>query len=226
MAEKRKVLTTIRGQVYKILRDEICAGEYAPGSWLQEVDLAAHLGVSRSPVREALRQLVADGLVVEVPNRGVFVKEFTEKDIDEIFDMRIMLESYGIRHSRENMTSAKLNNFLEVQQKLEDSFRAGDIEEYTRQDSRLHTMIVDIGGNSLVNSTYERVDSMNRQFRILSLTSKKRFDESLDEHREVVHAIIVGDVERAIAVNARHLGLARDTIKERLKEQEIKKPEQ
>ena len=82
MVSKRTV-TTMREQVYEILRDEICRGEYPPGTRLQELDLTEHLNVSRSPVREALRQLVSDGLLLEIPNKGVYVKEFTVKDIEE-----------------------------------------------------------------------------------------------------------------------------------------------
>ena len=80
MAAKRPI-STIREQVYQILRDDICQGVYAPGTRLQEVDLAENLNVSRSPVREALRQLAADGLLLEIPNKGVYVKEFTAKDL-------------------------------------------------------------------------------------------------------------------------------------------------
>ena len=83
---ERRPIKTIRNQVYQILKDDICEGRFAPGQWLQENELAERLCVSRSPIREALRQLASDGLVVEIPNKGVFVKEFTARDIEEIFD--------------------------------------------------------------------------------------------------------------------------------------------
>ena len=114
-----KRIKIVRDQVYQILRNEICSGKYPPGSWLQETELTEHLGVSRSPVRESLRRLVADGLLVEIPNKGVFVKEFTQRDIEEIFDMRVMLESYAIRKSRSRMTSARLEKLVDLLEKLE-----------------------------------------------------------------------------------------------------------
>lgn len=214
MAEKG--IKTIRGQVYQILRGEISDGKYEPGTWLQEVELAERLGVSRSPVREALRKLAADGLLIEVPNKGVFVREFTIRDIDEIFDMRVLLESYGIRHSRKNMTSARLQQLFDKLQVLEQTHAAGDLETYTRADEELHILIVSLGDNSLVSSTYDRVRSMNQQFRVLSLSSQRRFDESLAEHRRVIHALAVGDVEGADRTNQVHLELACRTIKEQL----------
>ena len=215
MAKVRKV-TTIREKGYQILRDEICRGDYPAGYRLQELELTEHLNVSRSPVREALRQLVSDGLLIEVPNKGVYVKEFTVRDIQEIFDMRVMLEGYGIYHSKENMTSTRLERLLEILRRLEESYDAGDLEAYTRCDEELHERIVRLGDNSLVNDTYERVRSMNQQFRVLSLMSQRRFTESLDEHRTIIHALATGDVKTADIVNRRHLELACNTVKESL----------
>lgn len=212
----KRTVTTIREQVYRILRDEICRGEYTPGTRLQEVELAEALHVSRSPVREALRQLVSDGLLIEVPNKGVYVKEFTVKDIEEIFDLRVMLESYGIFHSAGNMTSARRERLLEILADLESSFANGDLETYTAVDEKLHGQIVRLANNSLVNDVYERVRSMNQQFRVLSLMSEKRFTESLEEHRSIIHSLAIGDLSTADSVNRHHLKLACDAIKERL----------
>lgn len=213
---KELKVKTIRGQVYQILRDDICAGKYAPGFWLQEKELAEALGVSRSPVREALRQLVSDGLVIEVPNKGVFVKEFSIRDIDEIFDMRVMLESYCIQKSRKNLTAIRRQKLFELLEKMEKSCAAGDMEGYVRLDEELHIRVVELGGNSLVESTYDRVRSMNQQFRVLSLTSHQRFEDSMEEHRKLIHALAVGDVAVAEETMRVHLELARRTIKEQL----------
>lgn len=213
---KELKVKTIRGQVYQILRGDICGGKYEPGFWLQEKELAEALGVSRSPVREALRQLVADGLVIEVPNKGVFVKEFSLRDIDEIFDMRVMLESYGIQKSRKNLTAVRRQRFFVLLEDLEKSCAAGDMEGYVRADEELHIRIVELGDNSLVESTYDRVRSMNQQFRVLSPASHQRFDESMVEHRKLIHALAVGDVGTAEETVRVHLELARRTIKEQL----------
>lgn len=213
---KEPKIRTIRGQVYQILRNDICGGKYGPGFWLQEKELAEALGVSRSPVREALRQLVSDGLVIEVPNKGVFVKEFTLRDIDEIFDMRVILESYGIQKSRKNLTTVRRQKLFELLELLEKSCASGDMKRYVQADEELHIRIVELGGNSLVESTYDRVRSMNQQFRVLSLSSHQRFDESMEEHRRLIHALAVGDVATAEETMRVHLELARRTIKEQL----------
>ena len=212
----KRTISTIREQVYQILRDEICSGEFAPGTRLQEIELAEHLNVSRSPIREALRQLTADGLLIDIPNKGVYVKEFTVKDIKEIFDLRVMLESYSIYHSVGHITSARLERLLKILDELEKSFASDDLKTYTSTDEKLHVEIVHLADNSLINEIYERVRSMNQQFRILSLMDHKRFKESLDEHRTIIESLTSGDIETANKVNRYHLELARDAIIERL----------
>lgn len=215
----RKRVSTIREQVYAILRDEISRGEYAPGTRLQEADLTEHLNVSRSPVREALRQLVADGLLIEIPNKGVYVKEFSLRDIEEIYDLRVLLESYAIFHSAGRITSARLRRLLDILADMEEAYEKEDIEAYTASDEKLHMKIVQLADNSLVNDTYERVRSMNQQFRVLSLADKQRLRESLEEHREIIGALATGDMNRADEINRRHLSYALDSIRRLMNDQ-------
>ncbi len=222
MAQKRTI-TTIREQVYRILRDDICQGVYAPGTRLQEVELAENLNVSRSPVREALRQLAADGLLLEIPNKGVYIKEFTVKDIEEIYDLRVMLESYGILHSDGHITSMRRERLLGLLTEMENYLEKGDLRSYTSVDERLHNHIVHLGDNSLINDTYDRVRSMNQQFRILSLMDEQRFRESMEEHREIVHALVTGDLAKADEVNHHHLELARQAILRRMRAEKNEK---
>ncbi|MBP5224831.1 MAG: GntR family transcriptional regulator [Lachnospiraceae bacterium] len=222
MSAKRTV-KTIREQVYRILRDEICQGVYPAGYWLQEAELTEHLQVSRSPVREAMRQLVSDGLLIEIPNKGVFVKKFTIKDIEEIYDLRVLLESYAIYHSAGHMTTSRTEKLLSLLEAFETTYKTGDREAYTAVDEDLHTSIVRFTDNSLVNDIYERVHSMNQQFRVMSLMDERRFRESLDEHRAIIHALVTGDVHTADAIDRHHLMLACEAIRKQLENQ--KEPE-
>ena len=116
---ERRPIKTIRNQVYQILKDDICEGRFAPGQWLQENELAERLCVSRSPIREALRQLASDGLVVEIPNKGVFVKEFTARDIEEIFDLRVLLEDYAISKLQHHLTTADMQQLIDCLNEME-----------------------------------------------------------------------------------------------------------
>lgn len=216
MAAKRPI-QTMGDQVYTILRKDICEGRFAPGARLQEIELSEALGVSRSPVREALRRLVSDGLLLTAPNKGTYVKEFTCQDIDEIFDMRVMLESYSISRSQNNMTPERKQQLYDILQVLERSHAEDNLEQYTRADEDLHNAIVALGDNSLVNSTYARVRSMNQQFRVFSLSDRTRFDDSLQEHRSIIHALVHGDTAEADRINRVHLELACQCIKDQLR---------
>ena len=185
---ERRSIKTIRNQVYEILKEAICAGRFAPGQWLQENELAEKLCVSRSPIREALRQLAADGLVVEIPNKGVFVKEFTRKDIAEIYDLRVLLENYAIDKLHDNIAPDKAERLMDCLSRMERVHAENDLQAYITIDTELHNLLVELCGNSLLESMYAKIYSLMQQFRIYSLTSVQRFDESLVEHRDLIHA--------------------------------------
>lgn len=205
-------MNTIRGQVYDIIKQGICSGEYKPGQWLQENELAAQFSVSRSPVREALRQLASDGLVIEVPNKGVFVREFSATDIEEIFDLRVMMENYAIEKTAGSMTDEKKQQLQSCLAELEQFYQTGDLSGYIEADKRLHDLFVKLSGNSLLNVAYERVHSMIQQFRIYSLKDQLRHDESIIEHRAIVQAITENRPADAQRYNSHHLEMAKRQI--------------
>lgn len=206
------IQATIKQQVYQIIKDKISNGIYKPGEWLQENELASEMNVSRSPVREALRHLASDGLVISVPNKGVFVKEISAKDIQNIYDFRVMLESYAIQRSAENMTEEIRQAFLNCVSGLKHAHQANDLQSYIELDTKLHNMIIALSGNPLVESTYEKLYSMCKRFRSYSLNDPQRFDESLDEHLSIVQNMLNGNILEADRINRKHLELARDKI--------------
>jgi DNA-binding GntR family transcriptional regulator len=210
-ASKRPIMT-MKHQIYQILKKEICDGNYRPGQWLQEKELAEKMNVSRSPVREALKQLVDEGLAIEYPNKGVFVKEFSSKDIEETYDVRIMLESYAIKNSTKIITSININELMDILQNLIDCYEKNNISKYIEYDTQLHEYIVRLGGNSLVSDIYRRIYSQVQQFRIYSLTTKKRFDNSIIEHRNIVENLITSNWKEADRINRVHLSLAKEEI--------------
>lgn len=216
-----QTVQTIRSQVYQILKERICAGEYPPGFWLQEQELAASLQVSRSPIREALRRLVADGLAEEIPNKGVFVRRFSLQDMGEIFEIRTLLEGYAIRRGRAAYSPQQQNVLRELLRELEMAHVSGDVELYTQLDDKLHLTVVQWCGNQLAVEIYGKVHSMVQQFRIYSLTAPVRFQDSLSEHREMVEALLRGDWSAAEETNRTHLELANQQILDQLKSSDL-----
>ena len=134
-----------------------------------------------------------------------------------------MLESYGILHSDGHITSMRRERLLGLLTEMENYLEKGDLRSYTSVDERLHNHIVHLGDNSLINDTYDRVRSMNQQFRILSLMDEQRFRESMEEHREIVHALVTGDLAKADEVNHHHLELARQAILRRMRAEKNEK---
>lgn len=210
---KHKVINTIRGQVYELLKQAICDGEFEPGQWLQENELAEKLSVSRSPIREALRQLSADGLVVEVPNKGVFVRKYTVKDIEEIFDIRVLMENYAIDKMAEHLSDEDCTQLKNCMKQAETTFAKQDLASYIDADAQLHDLIIKLSGNNFLAIAYERIHLMIQQFRSFSLVdNQQRFNESIIEHREIVENILNHCPERAKDINSHHLALAKEQI--------------
>ena len=208
---KKAKVNTISQQVYSIIKKEILSGTYKPGDRLQEMELAQKLEVSRSPIREALSQLNADGLVVDIPNKGSFVREFTEEEIREIFEVREMLESYAIRHLNKQWSQAEKETFKTYREDFERLYDEGNLDEYIVVDSKFHRFLVSCTENSILLDLYQKVRNMNMLFRIMSLSTKERFDESLKEHVSIIDNLLKGNSSEADLINRVHLTYARDT---------------
>lgn len=211
-AQRNSISPTIKDQVYAILKEEICNGIHADGQRLHENELATRLKVSRSPVREALRQLASDGLVLELPNKGAFVKELTTSDIDDIFEIRLLLECYGIRRSAEHLTDEIRANLRKYHDGLIRFHAASNLPEYMAVDGRLHSTLIQISGNALAQSVYGKISSLALKFRVTSLLGKQRFDESVEEHCSIINSILEGDPVAAMAMNERHLQRAKHKV--------------
>ncbi len=214
------MITTMQDQVYQILKTEICEGCYSPGQWLQEKELSAHLHVSRSPVRDALRKLSNDGLVEIIPNKGTFVRVFTASDINDVYEFRVLVESYSIRQSPKNLTPKLRETITACLSNLQRTYRDNDRKNYIEYDTVLHALIISLSGNGLIESTYEKIHSLLQPFRIYSLVSRQRFDESIVEHEGIVKAILAGDVGRAEEINRQHLTLAKEKVVEYITSEE------
>ncbi len=211
---KLPIANTIRDQVYQLLKEEICNGKYEPGYWLQEKEVAARLRVSRSPVREALRQLTRDGLVRDIPNKGVFVREFSIQDIEDVFDLRIMMESFALLHTSPKLEVPAKERLLEMLRQIEQAHTQGDRKAYITADIQFHHYLIELCGNTFLVKAYGDVYSMIKQFCIYSLIDLQRFDDSMVEHREIVHGIVTGQMEEAERCNRVHLELTKQKLAE------------
>ncbi|WP_033294363.1 GntR family transcriptional regulator [Amycolatopsis jejuensis] len=204
--EDRKPLAATRQRVHDELRERILTGRLRPGDRLVERELADELGVSRVPVREAIRSLEAEGFVVVQSPRRVVVRQLARIDVEELFDVREALESLAAARAAERAGKPELRR---LERLLADAARAtqrGDSARISVLNSRLHDEIVAIAGNGLLTTMLQPLEG-----RLRWLTSQnERWSELLDEHRRLVEAIASGEVARAREYAAEHVRVNRE----------------
>jgi DNA-binding GntR family transcriptional regulator len=205
-------ITTIKEQVYNVIKDNILNGHFKPGEKLQEKKIAEDLNVSRSPVREAIKELIGEGLLESIPNKSITVKKLSNKDIIDIFEFRSMIEKYSINKTISSLTEEKINRINELLKELEDTYNANDLHAYCQVDVNMHNEIIFMSENMVVYNAIKNIFSLMQPFRIISLHSKKRFEESFLEHKEILEGIKEKDFERAWKANSNHLKFAKEEI--------------
>ncbi|QZY56198.1 GntR family transcriptional regulator [Crassaminicella profunda] len=215
-------ITTIKDQVYNIIKENILNGNFKPGEKLQEKKIAEQLNVSRSPVREAIKELIGEGLLESIPNKSISVKKLSKKDIIDVFEFRTVIEKYAINKTILNLTEEKIKILDELLEELEESYHSKDLTEYCRIDVKIHDVIIYMSENMVVYNAIKNIFSLIQPFRVISLHSKKRFENSFIEHKEIIKAIKEKDFERAWSVNSTHLNLAKEQIIEHLIKEESK----
>ncbi|MER5939672.1 GntR family transcriptional regulator [Streptomyces sp. NPDC001928] len=198
---KIEPLGAIRERVLATLRQDIIAGRLRPGDRLVERELADRFRVSRVPVREAIRALVAEGFVhFETPRRTV-VRRLTPADVKELFELREALEVYAAGLAASRATQEDLAELREMLRTAASATEAGDAERITDVNTRFHNRILAMAGNSLLTSVMEPVDG-----RLRWLTRQnEEWPQLLTEHQELYEAIASGDPDRARAHTLSHV---------------------
>lgn len=198
---------------YRVIRAQILHGEREGGEWLREGDLAASLGVSRTPVREALRRLAAEGLVRHELNRGVQVASWDWHDLDETFGLRCVLEPWG---SALAATSGLAD--LDELGRLADAMDAvvaedrPDLDEITRLNNQFHRAILQASGNNRLTHMVASVVEVPLVWRTFSHYSNDAMRRSLAHHHELVDALRAGDPTWAESVMRSHVRAARAAL--------------
>jgi DNA-binding GntR family transcriptional regulator len=200
-------------QVAEGLRSRILSHHLAPGSWIDEQALTAELGISRTPLREALKVLAAEGLVTMKLRRGAYVTEVSERDMLEVFHLMALLESdaaatVAVRASAEQLAELQsLHGVLEAQVDDRDAFFAAN--------ERFHMRLLEVADNRWriqVVADLRKVMKLNRHH---SLFRQGRLDASLQEHRELMQALLARDPVRAQALMHRHISAGREAASAR-----------
>lgn len=205
-AQEHRPLAATRERVREALRERILTGVLKPGDRLVERELAEDLGVSRVPVREAIRSLEAEGFLVVQSPRRVVVRQLARVDVEELFDVREALESLAAGLAAERAGKPELRR---LERLLAESARAtqrGDGARITVLNTRLHDEIVAIAGNGLLSRVIQPLEG-----RLRWLTSQnEHWSDLLDEHRKLVGAITSGDAGQSREYAAEHVRVNRE----------------
>src|SRR5262245_30487587 len=198
-------------RTHRLIRDQILSGDRAGGEWLREGELAESTGVSRTPVREALRRLTAEGLVRYERHRGVQVQDWSVRDLDEIFSLRSVLEPWGCRLAAENGT-VDLEMLGDLATRM-DAVAGSDVDKLTELNNTFHRTVLEGADNGRLSSVISAVIQVPLVWRTFSRYSPEALRRSLAHHHELVAALTAKDADWAESVMRSHVRAAWHSIR-------------
>ncbi|SDF22645.1 GntR family transcriptional regulator [Sporomusa acidovorans] len=209
----------LREVVAETLREAIVAGTLKPGERLMEIQLAEELGVSRTPVREAIRKLELEGFVVMIPRRGTYVADLSIKDINEVFEIRTALDVLAAGLAVERITEDELEQLerllVEIVELLD---HQDDIEKIVEVDSQFHDVLYRASRNDRLVGIINNLREQFTRFRSISIQYPGRMRISVEEHRRLVEAIATRDTELAQQIAREHMENSEQTLLQDLNE--------
>ena len=195
-------------QVAEQLRARILAHTLAPGSWIDEQALCAEYGISRTPLREALKVLAAEGLVTMKLRRGAYVTEVSERDLAEVFHLLALLESDAARVAAAKASAAEMAELLAIHDELERTL--DDRARFFAANERFHMRLLEIADNRWRIQMVADLRKVMKLNRAQSLLKQGRLEASLKEHRQIMAALKARNAERAAALMQQHLDAGRE----------------
>jgi DNA-binding GntR family transcriptional regulator len=199
-------------QVAERLRQRIFSHELAPGAWVDEQALAEHYGISRTPLREALKVLAAEGLVTLKPRRGCYVTEISERDLDEIFSVMTLLEGQCAADCARRASAPELAELQRIHDTLEKAAQAEDVDGFFEANQTFHRRVQEIADNRWLQQVIQDLRKVIKLSRHHSLLSEGRLEQSLQEHRQILAALLARDKAAAEAGMRAHIASARQAL--------------
>lgn len=195
----------LRDVVFNTLRQAILRGELKPGERLMEIQLANKLGVSRTPIREAIRKLELEGLVLMIPRKGAEVAEITEKSLKDVLEIRRSLEDLAVRLACEKITKEELKELKKAGDEFKKVLKSQDITEVAEADVRFHDVIYMATDNPKLIQLLNNFREQMYRFRVEYLKKADVRPQLLAEHDEIIKYITEGNKEEASRVVTRHI---------------------
>lgn len=196
---------SLRGRVFHKLREDILSGKYEEHEELKEVAIGDEMGVSRTPVREAFRQLELEGLIQIIPNRGAYVTGITEKDVKDIYMMRSQLEGLCARWATEHITAEQLDEMEENVYLAEFHAGKGHLEQLAALDNRFHEIMYEACNSKILEHQLKDLHQYVLRVRKKTLSSASRGPKSNEEHKGICEAIKEKDADLAEKLAHQHM---------------------
>lgn len=196
---------SLRGRVFHKLREDILSGKYEEHEELKEVAIGEELGVSRTPVREAFRQLELEGLIQIIPNKGAYVTGITEKDVKDIYMIRSMLEGLCARLATEHITKEQLEELEENIYLAKFHADKGHLEQLAELDNRFHEVLYEACDSKMLEHQLKDFHQYVWRVRKKTLSSANRGPKSNEEHEGILEAIKAGDAKLAEQLANKHM---------------------
>lgn len=203
---------TLNRQVYHELLRKLIEAEISLGAQLDERSLAAEMGVSRTPVREAIIQLVREGLVDYYPYRGHFVKMWTPKEVNDLFEVRKVLEALAVRLAVRKLSQDDLDEVRGIVDDIQAALRQGDIEGFSEADRCFHNTIIQKTGNQTLIDGLERLACQIQVIRTIANRAPDLVERMLNEWPRIMAALEARDAERSAELMLSHIEDARKTV--------------
>lgn len=205
MEEKSEEFLPLRDVVFRKLRRAILLEELKAGERLPEIHLADKLGVSRTPVREAIRKLEQEGLVVMAPRKGAVVAQISEKNLADVLEVRRVLDMLSARLACGRIDDERKKTLKKACGDFEEAVRKGNLQEIAQKDVALHNIIVEATGNVTLQQMLDHLAEQMYRYRVKYLKDESQYRILLEEHQAIYESIIRGDGEMAERLAKEHI---------------------
>ena len=209
--------TALHDQVAHRLRQMLVEGRIAPGAKLNERELSEVLNVSRTPLREAIKMLAAEGLVELLPNRGAIAVELTEQDVRDTFEVMAGLEAQSGELAAQRITDAELDEIRAMHFEMMAAWTRRDLSNYYRLNAQIHSAINNAAKNPVLTATYRQVNARLQALRFRSNQDEDKWKRAVGEHEKMVTALAARDPAAMRQVLVDHLNHKRDVVIEQLR---------
>ena len=202
----------LREIVFEAIREAIINGTLKPGERLMEIQLAEEMGVSRTPVREAIRKLELEGFLVMIPRKGAYVAGLSMKDIADVFEIRGALEGLAAGLAAERITEEEQEELERILVRIGECINSDDLNALIEQDTEFHDILFKATRNERLVQIVSNLREQIQRYRTASLSSPGRMKVALEEHKEIVEAVSERNVEKAQRLAREHIENAENSM--------------